>query len=96
MNSPNIGEIELLLFHIFLHAKIDLLQNLNFNLMNKLFSTQIVPIVGFHQKLQNYYVFNLTHDTACSVVEHLWSMKREFIGNTIKAELFAEGVHGLF
>ena len=95
MNSPNIGEIELLLFHIFLHAKLDLLQNINFNVWQNLLSTQIVPKVEYHQKLQNY-VFNLTHDTACSVAEHLWSMKGEFIGNTIKAELFAEGVHGLF
>ena len=42
-----------------------------------------------YQILQNC-VFNLTHDTARGVVEHLWSMKREFIGNAIKAKLFAE------
>ena len=33
---------------------------------------------------------------ACSIVQQLWSMKRKFIGNPIKAELFAERVHGLF
>ena len=82
-------------FSTFLHTKINLLEYINFNVLNKYFQHTLYSRVGYNQKLQNY-VFNLTHDTACDVVEHLWSMKREFIGNTIKVELFAEGVHGLF